>query len=208
MASKLCCTAEEEARPDSPELPNVRVNKATPAKRPLLSKQNGSQSSRFTSARTEDLNELHLIFGNAKDTDDDRSSPTKMHSRFARPSVYSLRSLHKMKSMHSLIRRKFSRDLTKKPSATQVKHSGAKTSAPSTADPDTVLRQPKDGPNLQVKLTKEDIRRDLLSDKQPAEGGYDPDAEMLDDVGRNIGKRTPSKRLSVHSIEWTSSNTR
>jgi hypothetical protein len=72
-------------------------------------------------------------------------------------------------------------------------------------EPDTVLRLSRDGPNLQVKVTKSDLRKDLLSDKLPEEGGYDPDAEVLDDIARNLAKRSPSKRPSLHSIDWTSS---
>ncbi|KAF2441773.1 hypothetical protein P171DRAFT_465421 [Karstenula rhodostoma CBS 690.94] len=206
MASKLCCTVEQEGHPDSPELPNARVNEApTPARLPLLPKPVGSANSRFTSARTEDLHELRQIFESAKDNEPARGSPTKAagRARFNRPSIYSLHSLHKMKSMRSLIRRNFSRDLAKKPSGDQMlSKNGKEDAAP---DQDTVVKQQKSGPNVQIKITKDDLRRDLLSDKRPEEGGYDSDAQVLDDIARNIGKKTPNKRPSIHSIEWTPS---
>ncbi|KAF2796459.1 hypothetical protein K505DRAFT_347907 [Melanomma pulvis-pyrius CBS 109.77] len=206
MASKLCCTIEQEGRPDSPELPNARRSDATPAKLPLLPKRPDSQGSRFTSARSEDLHELRQIFNSAKDSEDSKhSSRTKSHrSPFARPSMYSLHSLHKMKSLHALIKRKFSRDLSRTKSNTQLRESSPKKEH-MIEEPDTVVKVPRDGPNLQLKITKDDLRKDLLSDKKPEEGGYDPDAEMLDDIARNIGKKPPSKRPSIHSIDWTSS---
>jgi hypothetical protein len=112
-----------------------------------------------------------------------------------------------MKSMHSIIRRKFSKDLSSRPSCSNVKLAGGKKCVqPSPGD--TVLKQPNDGPNLQLKVTKDDLKRDLLSDKKPDEGGYDPDAAVLDDIVKDFGKKSPSKRPSVHSIEWTPSTTR
>jgi len=208
MASKLCCTAEEDERSDSPELPNARVTEATPAKLPLLPKRPPSQNSHFTSARTDELHELRQIFDNAKDDDARPPTPQKPgRGHFIRPSVYSLHSLHKMKSMHSIIRRKFSKDLSKSSPSSNVKQSGVKKHAQPVAN-DTVLKQPNNGPNLQLGITKNDLRKDLLSDKKPHEGGYDSDAEVLDDIAKNIGKKSPSKRPSVHSIEWTPSTTR
>ncbi|KAF2642309.1 hypothetical protein P280DRAFT_396540 [Massarina eburnea CBS 473.64] len=206
MASKLCCTAEDESRNSSPELPNARVTEAavtTPAKLPLLPKNTPSQNSQFTSAQSEELHELRQIFNNASADVPNPTPPAKAgRTRFIKPSVYSLHSLHKMKSMHSMIRRKFSKDLSKKTSGANVHSPGAKKNA--AADPDTVLKQSNDGPNLQLKITKDDLRKDLLSDKNPDEGGYDPDAEVLDDIAKNIVKKTP-KRPSIHSIDWSPS---
>lgn len=73
---------------------------------------------------------------------------------------------------------------------------------------DTVLKQSKDGPNVQLKIIKDNLRKDLLSDKKPDEGGYDSDAREFDDFAKNIAKRTPNKRPSIHSIEWTPSTRR
>jgi hypothetical protein len=208
MASKLCCTAEQEGRSDSPELPNARVSQATPAKRPLLPNDASSPNSRFTSARSEDLHELREIFHNARHSEEDRAGPMRaIRARFSRPSMHSIRSLHKMTSMRSMIRRKFSKDLTKEapdmiPARREVKHMSVH------SEPDTVVRQVKDGPNQQLQITKEDLRKDLLSDKKPDEGGYDSDAEMLDDIAKNIGKKSPSKRPSIHSVDWTASTGR
>ncbi|OAG07545.1 uncharacterized protein CC84DRAFT_1243122 [Paraphaeosphaeria sporulosa] len=212
MASTLCCTAEQEGRPESPELPNTRVNEAsTPARLPLLPlppKPAGSVNSRFTSARTEDLHELRQIFDNAKDNEPTHASPTKAarRARFNKPSIYSLRSLHKMKSMRSLIRRKFSRDLAKKPSGDHILSKTAKDGE--TPGQGTVVKQQKGRHDVQVKITKDDLRKDLLSDKRSDEGGYDSDAQVLDDIARNIGKKTPNKRPSIHSIDWEPSTAR
>lgn len=108
--------------------------------------------------------------------------------------------------MRSLIKRKFSRDLTKKESGPKI-HIEA-TQQVTTGDQDTVIRTTNDEAKLQFKITKADLRKDLLSDKKPDEGGYDPDAEMLDDIARNVGKKTPSKRASIHSVNWSAPNSR
>jgi hypothetical protein len=108
--------------------------------------------------------------------------------------------------MRSILRRKFSKDLRKKVSDVS--------SRPQTADraiaevPDTVVKRTNENPKQQLKVTKDDLRKDLLSDKKPAEGGYDSDAEVLDDVARNIGKKTPNKRPSIHSVDWSPSTGR
>ncbi|KAF9693589.1 hypothetical protein EKO04_008180 [Ascochyta lentis] len=201
MASKLCCTAEQEGRPDSPELPNARLGGATPAKRPLLPKQAISPDSHFTSVRSDELHELHQIFDHAQD---DPATPARTpRARFSRASIYSLHSLHKMTSMRSLIKRKFSRDLVRKDSGLKI-HIEA-TQKVTTGDQDTVVRVSKDETKQQLRITKDDLRKDLLSDKKPDEGGYDSDAEMLDDFARNLGKKTPSKRASIHSVNWSPS---
>ncbi|KAJ4347574.1 hypothetical protein N0V95_005311 [Ascochyta clinopodiicola] len=195
MASKLCCTAEQEGRSDSPELPNARLGGATPAKRPLLPNQAGSPNSRFTSVQSDELHELHQIFDHAQY---DQATPTRTpRTRFSRASVYSLHSLHKMTSMRSLIKRKFSRDLVRNGSGLNI-HIEA-TQKVTVGDQDTVVRTSKDKAKQQLIITKQDLRKDLLSDKKPDEGGYDSDAEMLDDFARNLGKKTPSKRASIHS---------
>ncbi|KAJ4357791.1 uncharacterized protein N0V89_002367 [Didymosphaeria variabile] len=208
MASKLCCTTEQEGHPDSPELPNGRMTEApTPARLPLLPKPVGSVNSRFTSARTEDLHELRQIFDNAKDNEPTRLSPTKAaaRARFTKPSIYSLHSIHRMKSMRSLIRRKFSRDLAKKPFGDLAQSNEGKKAAKSA--PETVIKQHKSRHDVQLQITKDDLRKDLLSDKRRDEGGYDSDAQVLDDIAKNIGKKTPNKRPSIHSIDWTPSTT-
>jgi hypothetical protein len=207
MASKLCCTAEQEGRSGSPELPNARVSDTTPANRPLLPKQPSSPNSHFTSARSEDLHELRQIFDNARDDGPDKASPPKVpRARHSRASVYSLHSLHKMTSMRSILRRKFSKDMPKKASDASVRPQTAE--RPINEEPDTVIKRSTEDPKQQLKVTKEDLRKDLLSDKKPAEGGYDSDAEVLDDVARNIGKKTPNKRPSIHSVDWSPSTGR
>jgi hypothetical protein len=207
MASKLCCTAEQEGRSGSPELPNARVSATTPANRPLLPRQPSSPNSHFTSARSEDLHELRQIFDNARDDGPDKAPQPKVpRARHSRASVYSLHSLHKMTSMRSILRRKFSKDMPKKASDASVRPQTAERSIKE--EPDTVIKRSTEDPKQQPKVTKEDLRKDLLSDKKPAEGGYDSDAEVLDDVARNIGKKTPNKRPSIHSVDWSPSTGR
>ncbi|KAH7084629.1 hypothetical protein BKA63DRAFT_402272 [Paraphoma chrysanthemicola] len=205
MASKLCCTAEEEGRSDSPELPNARVSAATPAARPLLPKPTVSLGSRFTSAQSDELHELRQIFNNAQDHAPATKPPQKgSRAGSSQPSIISLHSLHKMTSMRSIIRRKFSRDLSKKDKeALGPNPNGKKGDIMESA---TVVKHEE--PNRQLRITKDDLRKDLLSDKRPAEGGYDSDAEVLDDIARNIGKKTPGKRPSIHSVEWSPSTAR
>ena len=105
--------------------------------------------------------------------------------------------------MRSLMKRKFSRDLVKKESELKIHIDAAQ--KVTTIDLDTVVRNSKDEAKQQLRITKDDLRKDLLSDKKPDEGGYDSDAEMLDDLARNIGKKTPSKRASIHSVNWSPS---
>lgn len=206
MASKLCCTAEQDGRPDSPELPNTRVSQATPAKRPLLPKDTASLNSRFTSAQSADFHELRNIFENAQDQADGVASPPRASHARKRGSLYSLRSLHKMTSMRSIIRRKFSKDLPKGLLTTPTRPKSKDKSVSEV--PATVVKQQRDGPNQQLNITKDDLKKHLLSDRKPDEGGYDPDAEVLDDIASNIGKKAPGKRPSLHSIDWTPSTGR
>lgn len=203
----LCCTAEQEGRPDSPELPNARLNGVTPVKQPLLPTQPGSLNSRFTSVRSDELHELHQIFDHAQDGTNKQATPTRgSRARFSRASIYSLHTLQKMTSMHSLIKRKLSKDLTKKDSRLKILIEA--TQKVTTGDHGTVVRISKDEAKQQLKITKDDLHKDLLSDKKPYEGGYDSDAEMLDDLARNLGKKTPSKRVSIHSVNWSPSTGR
>jgi hypothetical protein len=128
-----------------------------------------------------------------------------VRARFSRPSMHSIHSLHKMTSMRSIIKQKFSRNLKEQvpdlvPARPDARHESHKSIQ---SQPDTVVRQVKDGPNHQLHITKNDLRKDLLSDKKPDEGGYDSDAEMLDDIAKNIGKKSPNKRPSIHSVDWT-----
>lgn len=207
MASKLCCTVEEEGRPDSPQLPNARLAEASTARQlPLLLELDNSANSLSPSDRTGGLHELRHIFDHLKDHDPAHPSPTKAPSRarFKKPSTYSLHSIHKMKSMRSLIRRKFSRDLAVKSSEYQLSDAGTG----ATLATDTVVRQKIDGPAVHLRITKDDLKKDLLSDKRPEDGGYDSDAQVLHDIAKNMDKRTPNKRPSIHSIEWTTSTGR
>ncbi|KAF2848028.1 hypothetical protein T440DRAFT_557041 [Plenodomus tracheiphilus IPT5] len=197
---------EHEGRADSPGLPHARAIHAMPAHRPLLpTADKSSPASRFTSTRSEDLHELRDIFDCARDRRDDQAMPSPMPlSRFSRPSMHSLRSLHKMSSMRSIIRRRFSKDA---PTCALAGPSGVlpKDAKTINEESSTMVKQPKDGPHEQLKITKNDLRKHLLSDKKPDQGGYDSDADMLDDIANRIGRKTPGKRPSIHSIEWTPS---
>jgi hypothetical protein len=205
MAANLCCTAEQQGRPGSPELPNARIRTAAHANVHLLPNQPGSLNSHFTSARTDELLELKNIFEGARDHGSDQaSSAQKPHARFSRTSMYSLHDLHKMISMRSMIKRRFSKDLVRKDLA-KLQSPRSTTQEVNVDDQNTVVRQPRDPANEQLNITKHDLRKDLLSDKGPEEGGYDSDAEVLDDVAKNVGKKAPSKRPSVHSIDWSPS---
>ncbi|CAN9465475.1 unnamed protein product [Alternaria alternata] len=102
-----------------------------------------------------------------------------------------------MTSMRSLIRRKFSKELPEKAPGVSSAHTQPKQKS-TTSIPDTVVKQLKD-PNQQLRITKHDLRKDLLSDKKPDEGGYDSDAEVLDDIAKNIGKKPLSKRPRIRT---------
>ncbi|KAL5113220.1 hypothetical protein ACEQ8H_008915 [Pleosporales sp. CAS-2024a] len=204
MASKLCCVAEQDGRPDSPDLPNARVNTATP-NWPLLSKQGASPGSRVASTRSEELHALRRIFDNAQEATEERAAPQRApRPRTSRPSMYSLHSLHKMTSMRSILKKKFSKDLSRKKSNVSVQQQARKRVA---ADqPHTMIKHTPASPRHALGVPQDDLPNDLLSDKKPAEGGYDPDAEVLDIVARNVAKGTPSKRPSIHSIDWAPSS--
>jgi len=108
--------------------------------------------------------------------------------------------------MRSIIRKKFSKDISKRDSNATLDVQKAK--KVSHEQPDTVVKHANDQSKQLLKVTKDDLRKDLLSDKKPDEGGYDSDAEVLDDVARDMVKRTPSKRPSIHSVDWAPSSGR
>ena len=205
MASKLCCITEEDERSNSPELPNVRLSQLAPAKQCLLPEQTSSPNSQFTSARSGDFYKLREIFQHAHHSDEDRDTPLQAGpARFSRPSVHSIRSLRKVKSMRSVIKKKFSKDFNKKAPSTPTHHSDANEGTPKST-PDTVIKLQKRGPKQQLQITKLELHNNLLSNKKAHEGGYDSDAQVLDDVARNAGKRSPNKRPSIHSVDWIAS---
>lgn len=108
--------------------------------------------------------------------------------------------------MRSILRRKFSKDLPKVDNKALMRHhTGKKVNS---REPETVIIHSQQYPKQQLNITKDDLRTDLLSNKKPAEGGYDSDAEVLDDIARNIGKKISSKRPSIHSVEWSPSTAR
>jgi hypothetical protein len=134
--------------------------------------------------------ELQQIFIDGADADGD-SSPSR-------------HDIYRMKSMGALIKKKLSRDLPRSrsksslPSGTvQIRRSGGDDTQ------GTVVKNTKTGAKLDLKITSEDLKKDLLSDLGLAEGGYDDDALELDDVVKKLGRKTPPRRLSIHSVEWT-----
>jgi hypothetical protein len=156
------------------------------------------------SVQSDEHHELQQIFDHAQNGTNEQTTPTRgLRARFSRASIYSLHSLHKMTSMRSLIQRKFSRDLTKKDSRLKILIEA--TQKVTTGDQGTIVKISKDDAKQQLKITKDDLRKDLLSDKKPDEGGYDSDAELLDDLAKNLGKKTPSKRASIHNVNWSPS---
>ncbi|RMZ66120.1 cytidylyltransferase [Pyrenophora seminiperda CCB06] len=201
----LCCTAEHEGRSDSPELPNARISQPTPAKRPLLPKvfSSPNMNMKFMNARSDHLHELREIFPSARDAGDDKAA---VRARFSRPSMRSLRSLRKVMSMRSIIRPKFTKDFSNKPpiltrANAEVQDAAIMSTAGSTSG--TVVKQ--HGMHRQLPIIDYDLRNNLSNDKTLEQGGYDSDAEVLDDIAKNISKKLPIKRPSIYSIDWTSS---
>ena len=206
MAANLCCTKEQRGGSSSPDLPNARTidatlaTPATQAKQHLLSSPPSvpeSCNSPFTSTRTDELHELREIFNGAKDS---QQSPPPLRSDSR---VHLLRrsgSLQKIKTAHTKLKWKFSKELSGKDSKQHLKRSPQRKAKLQKAPG----KKPQDGQPLNAKVAKADLlRKDLLSDKSRDEGGYDSDAQILDDIAKKIGKRTPSKRTSLHSIEWS-----
>jgi hypothetical protein len=109
-----------------------------------------------------------------------------------------------MKSVQGFVKRKRSQDRPKTPPHVLTKRPRPPRQS-AHAEPETIVKAPHEAPHLQGKITKSDLRKDLLSDRLPEEGGYDPDAEELDDIARRVAKKPSSKRPSLHSIEWTPS---
>ncbi len=209
MASKLCCTAEQDTnRPDSPHLPNARLRPATPANRPLLLQHIGSPQSAFTSTRSEDLLEIRDIFDHAHDHLEHRPFLEQApRTRLSRASSHSLRSLHKMASMRSIIQRKFSKEYSKKDLVCSSKHTKTKTKV-SKLEHSILPKKTHKAHNEQFSNIKTDLHNHLLSDKKASKGGYDSDAEVIDDMAKNFGKKIMGKRPSIHSIDWATSISR
>ena len=203
MPANLCCAADQRSGSSSPELPNARLSDSTPARRPLLPSKGNSYGSGFTSAQSEDLHKLRRTFESAATIEYSPESLARPGRR-ARTSSSS-HSLQKIRSVQALIKKKLSRDLSKSRSTLQAKGSASHTTGNENGQ-GTVIKISGRGPNTDVKITKEDLRNDLLSHKKPEEGGCDPDAEVLDDIVKRLERKIPTKRTSIHSIEWNASS--
>ncbi|KAF2204733.1 hypothetical protein GQ43DRAFT_478008 [Delitschia confertaspora ATCC 74209] len=195
--AERCLCENERNNCSSPDLPNARVSDATP-KRPLLAHQDNSTDTRYTSTQSSELGGLREIF---KRTEHDHE---KLNGNTRKGLVKKTSSLAKIKSIPNLVKRRLSKDCPRPKSnlrseCTLFEDDG------NDVELGTVVKTPREGPNPHVQITKENLRNDLLSDKPPEEGGYDSDAEALEEIAMQIGKRSASKRPSVHSIEWTSS---
>jgi len=104
--------------------------------------------------------------------------------------MHSIRSLHKMTSMRSIIRRKFSKDLPGKDHIlTKAKYEVPDTIVMSKSR--TVVKQLQHGPHQHLHIAQADLRKHLLSNKASDQGGYDSDAKVLDDIARNVSTSYP-----------------
>lgn len=208
MASKLCCTAEQNSRPSSPALPNARLSHAAPQGRPLLPPLSHAGSWRLTSTPSEDLHELRDMFENAQDCSHSQASPIPApRMPFGRPSMQSLRSLHKMTSMRSIIKRRFSKDLPKQSLAMDRVHSDTKTSSVA-KEPDSIVRQPKIIQSQPPNIPRANLKTVLRSERNIHGSEYDADAVIIDDIGKRLEKKPLVSRPSIHSIDWTPSTNR
>ncbi|USP76722.1 uncharacterized protein yc1106_03996 [Curvularia clavata] len=201
MASKLCCITEDE-RACSPEMLNVRLSRAVPTKQPLVPAETNPSNSHFKNDRSRDTCELRDISHNGRHLDGNHSTPTRpVRTRFSRPSMHSIHSLHKVKSMRFIIKKKLSKDIYKKKSSSPVQHTPSRDNSPRTP-PNTVIRQQKRASKHQIQITKEALRNNLLANKKPNQRGNDSDAQVLNNTARNIDRKSPGKRPSIHSVDW------
>lgn len=189
----------EDERAGSPELPNVRLSRAVPTEQPLVPTE---ANQCFKDDRPDNGYELRDIFRNARHLGDDCSTPTQPgRTRFSRPSLHSIRSLHEVTSMRYIIKKKLSKGIYKKKSSTSAQHAPSRDNSPRTP-PNTVIKQQKRASKHQLQITKEELRNNLLSNKRQNQGGYNPDAQVLNNATKNISRKSPGKRPSIHSVDW------
>lgn len=203
MSANLCCAADQRSGSPSPELPNARLSDSTPARCPLLPSKGNSYGSGFTSAQSEDLHKPRQTFESAATIEYSLDSLARPGRR-ARTSS-SPHNLQKIRSVQALIKKKLSRDLSKSRSTLQAKGPASHTTG-NENDQGTVIKISRQGLDTDVKVTKEDLRNDLLSHKKPEEGSYEPDAEVLDDIVQRLERKTPVKRTNIYNIEWNASS--
>lgn len=201
MSANLCCAADQRSGSSSPELPNARLSDSTPARRPLLPSKGNSYGSGFTSAQSEDLHKLRQTFESAATIEYSPDSLARLGRR-ARTSS-SQHNLQKIRSVQALIKKKLSRDLSKSRSTLQAKGPASHTTG-NENDQGTVIKISRQGLDTDVRITKEDLRNDLLSHRKPEGGSYDPDAKVLDDIVKRLERKT--QRTSIHNIEWNASS--
>lgn len=190
------CFHPDEEDDGAPTVPPRVIQKqrpkepATPGGQPLLPTAE-TPDSRNTTAPSEDQrrHELRSLFPKPP-------TPKPKSSHLFRPSLASLRPIT---SVRNLLKGKSSKN------GSDLKtRNRASEHAVDAQELQTVVRNLV-GPKPLVNITGADIRNNLLSDGPPEEGGYDPDAELIQDAGPQV-RRTPSKRPSLRSIQWTSSS--
>lgn len=199
-STELCCTAEQ--RSDSPPLPHARVSDGSKPQQPLLHKSPQTDGSRYNTTRIDDIeHELQTIFETA---DGDAFPPDIRRSRHEGIST-SHDADFKPENFASRLRKRLSFTSAKSThSQGKRRKEGARgSSGASTSN--------------ELQTMKQKLSRDLLSDQARAEGGYDSDAEAIEDAalesfqldspspgnGSPIRSRAESfRRTDLRSIEW------
>lgn len=200
-STELCCTAEQ--RSDSPPLPNARVSDGSKPQQPLLHESPQVDRSRYNTTRTEDIeHELQTIFEAA---DGDAFPPDIRRSRHDGIST-SHDADFKPENFAARLRKRLSFTSTKSAhSQGKRRKAGARGSSGNST-------------SNELQTMKQKLSKDLLSDQARAEGGYDSDAEAIEEAalesfqlyspspgnGSPIRSRAESfRRTDLRSIEWT-----
>lgn len=162
MKPTICCTFIVE-RSDSPALPSPRTvtGPNTPHSRKTV--DSPAIESRYTSVRTEDLQDIQRIFKDAQ-TNDENATP-------ARDGKSSSKSSPRKSLIGSLFRKTINRP---RPNSLRI------------LLPDNRRRSKSMGHLLsdpsQLQKAKGEIRMTLFSQQGPDSGGYDSDASVMGDV--------------------------
>ncbi len=200
-STELCCTAEQ--RSDSPPLPNVRVSDGSKPQEPLLHEPPRANESIYNTTRTEDIeHELQTIF-EAADTDsfspdigrNRKNGFSASHDVDFKPDDFASR-LRKRLSFTSTNSAK---------SQKKRRKAGVRSSSGNST-------------SNEMQTMKQKLSKDLLSDQSKAQGGYDSDAEAIEDAtfeafqlhGQSPGGGSPTRsrapsfrRTDLRNIEWT-----
>lgn len=186
MLSKLCCTAPQPPRADSPDLPNARI----PAlgRRSSCYEQLGSGSA-FSSTRIEERQALQRIFENASRPSEESTEPDGQTSKYARE-CGPTRQANAVNRLRKRLSKIHSRSLL------ALRDDGK----------EIPLHVKCYGPGNDA--AKHDPHESLLGRGSRNHAMYDPDAISIHDVQQTPKSnilRAPSQvnaRSSVGSIEW------